>query len=88
VIVRILGEGHYDVPEADMPAVEQLDAELTDALDRNDEAAFESSLADLVGQIHHTGTLLPSDDLQPSELVVPHPGSTLSEVRALLSEEP
>jgi len=38
MIVRILGEGRFDVPEADMPAIEQLDAQLTDALDRNDEA--------------------------------------------------
>ena len=86
MIVRILGEGHYEVPEADMPAVEQLDAELTDALDRGDDTAFASALSDLVGQIHHTGVLLPPDDLQPSGLVVPHPGSTLSEVRELLAE--
>ena len=40
MIVRILGEGRYDVPDADMPAIEQLDAQLTDALDRGDEAEF------------------------------------------------
>jgi CBS domain-containing protein len=70
-----------------MPAIEQLDAQLTDALDRNDEAAFESNLADLVGEIYHTGALLPPDDLQTSGLVVPHPGSTLSEVKQLLTED-
>jgi hypothetical protein len=87
VIVRILGEGRFDVPEADMPAIEQLDAQLTDALDRNDEAAFDSSLADLVTEVRHTGTLLPADDLQTSGLVVPHEGSTLAEVKGLLAEE-
>jgi hypothetical protein len=86
MIVRILGEGRFDVPEADMPAIEQLDALLTDALDRDDEAAFDSTLADLVGQVRHTGTLLPADDLQTSGLVVPHPGSSLAEVRGLLAE--
>jgi len=87
MIVRILGEGRFEVPEADLPAIEQLDAQLTDALDRNDETEFDSTLADLVGQVRHTGVLLPADDLQTSGLVVPHPGSTLSEVRGLLSEE-
>jgi hypothetical protein len=86
MIVRILGEGRFDVPEADMPAIEQLDAQLTDALDRNDETAFDSALSDLLGQVRHTGTLLPADDLQTSGLVVPHPGSTLSEVKELLTE--
>jgi len=87
MIVRILGEGRFDVPEADMPAIEQLDAQLTDALDRDDEAEFTSTLADLLGEVRHCGTPLPADDLQTSGLVVPHPGSTLSEVKGLLTEE-
>jgi hypothetical protein len=87
MIVRILGEGHYEVPEADLPAIEQLDAQLTDAMDRDDEAAFDAALADLVGQVRHTGTLLPADDLQTSGLVVPHAGSTLREVKDLLTQE-
>jgi hypothetical protein len=86
VIVRILGEGRYDVPGADLPAVEQLDAVLVDALDRGDEAAFTGALADLVGAVRHSGKRLPDDDLGTSDLVVPHEGSTIGEVRALLAE--
>ena len=88
MIVRILGEGRYDVPDADLPAIEQLDEVLVDALDRADEAAFSGALADLVGQVRHSGTRLADDDLGTSGLVVPHEGSTLDEVQALLSEEP
>jgi hypothetical protein len=87
MIVRILGEGRYDVPEGKMPAVEQLDARLTDAMDGGDEEAFAAALADLVSQIRQVGGKLAADDLQTSGLVVPHEGSTLSEVKALLSEE-
>jgi hypothetical protein len=87
MIVRILGEGRFDVPEGDMPAIEQLDAQLTDAMDRDDDIAFDSALSDLVNQVRHTGTLLPADDLQTSGLVVPHPGSSLSEVKELLTQE-
>ena len=86
MIVRILGEGRYDVPEADMPAVEQLDAALADAMERGDEAAFTGILADLIGQVRHAGASIPADDVRTSEMVVPHEGSTLSEVRALLAE--
>jgi hypothetical protein len=87
VIVRILGEGRYEVPEADLPAIEQLDADLEDAIERKDEAAFTGALADLVGEVRHSGTLLGHDDTRPSELVVPHEGSTLGEVVALLADE-
>ncbi len=87
MIVRILGAGRFDVPEADMPAIEQLDAQQTDALERDDETAFDAALSDLVGQVRRAGALLPPDDLQTSGLVVPHEGSTLSEVKGLLAEE-
>jgi hypothetical protein len=86
MIVRILGEGRYDVPDADLPAIEQLDAQLVDALDRGDEVEFMSSLSDLIAQVRHTGTLVAPDDVQTSSRVVPHEGSTLEEVRSLLAE--
>jgi hypothetical protein len=86
MIVRILGEGRYDVPDADMPPVEQLDAQLVDAMDRGDETEFASTLVDLIGQVRHTGTLLAPDDVRTSSQVVPHEGSTLEEVQALLAE--
>jgi PspAA-like protein len=88
VIVRILGEGRYEIPEADLPAIEQLDDELVDALERSDENEFNGALTDLIGEVRHSGTLIPSDDLRPSVLVVPHEGATLEEVRALLAEGP
>jgi hypothetical protein len=87
VIVRILGEGRYEVPEADLPAIEQLDAELVDAIERGDEASFSGTLADLIGEVRHTGTLIAADDLRTSELAVPHERSTLGEVKELLAEE-
>jgi hypothetical protein len=86
MIVRILGEGRYEVPEADLPPIEQLDAQLVDAMERGDEAAFTGTLADLIGQVRHTGKLLAPDDLRTSSLAVPHEGSTLDEVRSLLAE--
>lgn len=87
MIVRILGQGRYDVPDAELPAIEQLDTALVDALDSDDADAFDATLAKLVDTVRTLGTLLPPDDLQTSGLVVPHPDSTLAEVRELLSEE-
>ncbi|MHB8328424.1 MAG: PspA-associated protein PspAA [Acidimicrobiales bacterium] len=87
MIIRILAEGRYDVPDGALPAIEQLDAELVDALDRADDAAFTAALADLIGEVRHSGKRLPDDDVGTSALVVPHEGSTLVEVEALLAEE-
>jgi len=87
MIIRILGEGRFEVPEADLPAIEQLDAQLVDAMERGDEAEFSGTLADLIGEVRHTGKLLPPDDFRTSELAVPHEGSSLKEVQTLLTEE-
>jgi len=87
VIVRILGEGRYEVPDADLPAVEEIDAVLMDAIERDDDAAFTGALADLVGEVRHSGTRLDHADVRTSAMVVPHEGSSLDEVKALLAEE-
>ncbi len=86
MIVRILGEGRYEVPDADLPGVEQLDARLVAALEHGDEATFSVTLAGLIDEVHRTGTLLSPEDLRTSELAVPHEGSSLAEVRALLTQ--
>lgn len=85
-VVRILGDGLFEVPEADLPAIEQLDAVLVDAMEHGDEATFSSALADLVGEVRHSGKRLPDEDVAVSALVVPHPGSSLAEVKELLTE--
>ena len=87
MIVRILGEGRFEIPDADLPAIERLDAQLEDAIERGDEATFDGTLADIIGEIRHTGELLEPDDLRTSQLAVPHEGSTLAEVRSLLTED-
>ena len=88
MIVRILGDGMYEVPEADLPTLERLDDQMGEAIDRVDEAAFARVLAELIGQVRHLGTSVPASDVEPpSDLVVPHEGSTLHEVKTLLEQQ-
>jgi hypothetical protein len=87
MIVRILGEGRYEVPDPDLPTVERLDAQLVAAMQAADETSFSATLSELLDEIRRKGTLIPPDDLRTSGLAVPHDGSTLAEVRALLNEE-
>jgi len=44
------------------------------------------TLAGLIDAVHRTGTLLSPEDLRTSDLAVPHEGSSLAEVRALLTQ--
>ena len=51
MIVRILGEGQFDVPDADRATIEELGDVLTAAVDGHDEGAFTSSLAALIDAV-------------------------------------
>ncbi|HUY65059.1 MAG TPA: hypothetical protein VMV14_11170 [Acidimicrobiales bacterium] len=86
MIVRILGDGRFDLPDSDAATLDRLDGVLVETLDGGDSARFSAALGDLIGHVRQTGTRLPDDDFGTSELVVPHEGSSIDEVRALLGD--
>ncbi len=86
MIVRILGEGQYLVPDDQHAALQKLDDELDAAVHAGDESRFTEALAALAGEVRSSGQPLADDDFAPSELVVPFVDATLEETRALLAE--
>lgn len=87
MIVRILGEGQLDVPEAELDRLNELDDALARAVDGDDESAFSSALAALLDRVREVGAPVPDDTLVPSDLVLPSADAGLAEVRDLLGEE-
>jgi hypothetical protein len=87
MIVRILGEGQFEVPEAAVAELNELDGALEAAVERNDDAAFRSALAALLARLRAVGSPTDADDLRPSELIIPQPDATMAEVRKLLTDE-
>jgi hypothetical protein len=87
VIVRILGEGQFRVDDTATVELNRLDTELEAAVDRNDEAAFTAALHGMLAQVRAQGAPLPTDTLEPSDLILPHQDSSMDEVRKLLTDE-
>jgi bifunctional DNA-binding transcriptional regulator/antitoxin component of YhaV-PrlF toxin-antitoxin module len=87
VIVRILGEGQFEVPAETLEALNRVDEDIVEAVERDDEASFTQALEQLLSAVRDQGKPLPPDYLGSSELVLPARDATLAEVRALLSEE-
>jgi hypothetical protein len=86
VIVRILGEGQYRLDDAHHDQLAPLDAELGDAIDKNDDPRFQAALSGALALVR-TGTPVPADTLEPSDLILPHDGANLDEVRKLLAQD-
>jgi PspAA-like protein len=87
VIVRILGEGQFRIGDAAAAELNRLDTELEAAVNHNDEAAFGTALDGLLAQVRAQGSPLPPDTLEESDLILPHQGSSMDEVRKLLTDE-
>ncbi|MCK4176375.1 PspA-associated protein PspAA [Aciditerrimonas ferrireducens] len=86
MIVRILGEGPYEVPDEEDRALGELDGQLEAAIEAGDQTRLDVVLGALLERVRAQGRALPADDLRPSDLVLPHEGSTVAELRALLAE--
>jgi hypothetical protein len=86
VIVRILGEGQYLIPDEERGTLEALDSTVADAVDRGNAGAFTPALAALTAAVRKLGEPLANDDFAQSDLVVPFPDATLEETKGLLAE--
>ncbi len=87
MIVRILGEGQLELAEEHLSELNELDAELAEAVNSGDEPGFERELTRLLDRIRELGSPVPDDHLGSSDLILPGPDSSLAEVSALLSED-
>jgi len=87
MIMRILGEGQYEIAEQHLDRLNELDAPLQSATDAGDEAAFTTALSALLDAVRSLGTPLPEETITPSELVLPDADTSLTQMRQLLSDE-
>ncbi len=87
MIIRILGEGQYDVADGEVDGLNELDATLENAVESGDEAAFTEALAGLLGAVRGAGTVLADDSLEDSDLILPPSDATIDEVRQMLADD-
>lgn len=87
MIVRIMGEGQFDVADRHFARLDRLDDRLEDAIDRADRDAFAAGLRDLLSAVRELGTPVPEDVVVPSDLILPDADSDLYDLGILLREE-
>jgi len=85
MIVRILGEGQYDLSEESVATLNDLDARVEASVEAGDEAAFRAALAALLDGVRAAGAAHDADSLEPSDLILPMADASLAEVRDMLS---
>jgi hypothetical protein len=87
MIIRILGEGQYDVADHALDRLNELDAALEDAIEAGDEAVFAAKLAELLDGVRSAGVAHAADSLDESDLILPPADATIDQVREMLDED-
>jgi PspAA-like protein len=87
MIVRILGEGQFEVADAELDRLNELDAAVEAEIDAGNEESFKARLTELLDGVRDVGAPLADDTLEDSDLILPPADATLEEVREMLSDE-
>jgi hypothetical protein len=83
VIVRVMGEGQFDVDEEVAKGLDALDGQAEQALEAGDQEQLSELLRRMAEAVRTNGARLPDDDLSPSEAIIPPDDLSLDEAREL-----
>jgi hypothetical protein len=87
MIVRILGEGQFDVADDAIERLNQLDEAVEAAVEAGDETAFRTALDALLDAVRSGGTPHDEEDLRVSQVILPPADASITEVRDLLDDD-
>jgi hypothetical protein len=87
VIVRIMGEGQYRLDDDCVQRVNELDNTIVRAVDADDEDAFHVAFEEMLDIIRSEGRPVSDYDIEPSDVIVPPPDTSMAEAASDFSGE-
>lgn len=86
MLIRILGEGQFEIPESDLAELNHLDAALEGALN-SPEPDVTPALDALLAFVRERGVRPPDHEARESDVVLPFADATEDDIRDMLSDE-
>ena len=86
MIVRIHMEDQYRLSEAAVAEVDKLDDAMYAAIEAGDQAAFSDALGHLLTYVRASGQKIPTDEIVPSDVILPSEDMTVEDARAIMSK--
>jgi hypothetical protein len=71
VIVRISGEGQFELPDGDAERLNDLDNRAVEAVSSGDEATFHKLFEEMLALVASDGQAVADDDLFGSDVILP-----------------
>jgi hypothetical protein len=87
MIVRVLGEGQFEIDDEVAKGLNDLDDQAEQALEAGDREQLSKLLGRMAEAVRTNGTRLPDEDLSPSEAIIPPEDLSLDEARELFDDD-
>jgi hypothetical protein len=71
VIVRISGEGQFELPEGDVERLNELDNKAVAAVEQGDEAGFQELWSQMLELVSRNGNAVDDEELVTSDVILP-----------------
>lgn len=87
MIIRLMGEGQYRVPDEFQAELNRIDTAAGEAISAGDEAELRNRLEELVKTVREHGERLDDTHLSGSDAIIPPPDLSIEEARELFTGE-
>jgi len=87
MIVRIQGEGQWELSGAQLDELDAIDNQMLEEIDHHDESRFQQLLGQMLDYVRNNGRRLATEEIVESNLILPPADSTVDEVKALFTDE-
>ena len=87
MIVRILGEGQFNLAGAAIDELNDIDNRMVEAVESEDRDALHSLLLEMESLVREKGEPVPLDELVESDLILPETDLTLEEAESIFVGE-
>ena len=81
MIVRIAGEGQFELPDGDADRLNELDNRAVAAVEQGDETGFSELWSQMLNLVASDGNELDDDELVESDVILPPRDVTFEEAR-------
>ena len=85
MIVRLSGEGQFELPDGDAERLNELDNRAVNAVEQGDETGFRELWSQMVELVSGDGSRLPDDELVESDVIMPPRDITFEEAKGEFS---
>jgi hypothetical protein len=87
MIVRIAGEGQFQLPDEDGERLNELDNRAVSAVEQGDEAGFRELWSQMLELVSADGNELPDEELVESDIILPPRDITFEEAEGEFTGE-